>query len=361
MAEHVEPGGSGESRSESWLQIHSSRGFVDWLAQEGVSLGCTTYQAGKLILLGRNAERKLSIVERTFPSCMGLWGNGRRMWMSSLGQIWRFENALGPGQLHQGYDRVYVPRVGYTTGDLDVHDLAEDVSGRLVFVNTRFSCLASLSSTASFTPLWQPSHLSQLAPDDRCHLNGLALQDGIPFYVTLASLSDVVEGWRDHRRDGGCVLELPGGEVIARGLSLPHSPRVHRDQLWIHNSGTGEFGCVDPRTGVFEAITFCPGYLRGLAFSGDWAIAGLSRPRRNSAFDGLVLGERLEFERAEARCGLVVIDLRTGHIVHWAWFEGDVSELYDVIVLPGTARPLVLGFKTSEVFNFLSVDAGGRL
>ena len=139
---------------------------------------------------------------------MGLYGDGQTLWLSSIFQLWRFENALAPGELHNGADRLYVPRVGYTTGDLDIHDIAVESSGRVVFVNTRFGCLAALSDQSSFTPLWRPPFLSKLAPEDRCHLNGLALEGGKARYVTAVSVSDVADGWRNRRRDGGVVIDV---------------------------------------------------------------------------------------------------------------------------------------------------------
>ena len=120
-------------------------------------LAFTTYQAGKLLLLGLQPDGRLAVFERTFNRCMGLHGDSQTLWMSSLSQLWRFENVLAPGELYNGGDRLYVPRVGYTTGDLDIHDIAVEASGRVVFVNTRFGCLATLSEQSSFTPLWRPS------------------------------------------------------------------------------------------------------------------------------------------------------------------------------------------------------------
>src|SRR5258708_22119121 len=156
--------------------------------------------------------------------------------MSTLYQLWRFENALRPGFQHQGCDRLYIPKVGYTTGDLDVHDIAVEASGRVLFVNTKFGCLATLSERDSFTPLWRPPFVSRLAAEDRCHLNGLALEDGRARYVTAVSPSDVVDGWRDRRGDGGCVGEVTTNRTVAAGLSMPHSPRFHQGQRWVLNS-----------------------------------------------------------------------------------------------------------------------------
>ena len=99
------------------LEVNTSRQFTNWLLEHKLSLGFTTYQAGKLFLLGLQPNGKLSVFERTFNRCLGLWGDGQTLWMSSLYQLWRFENVLEPGQSASGYDRLYVPQVGYTTGD----------------------------------------------------------------------------------------------------------------------------------------------------------------------------------------------------------------------------------------------------
>lgn len=337
------------------LEISTSRQFTNWMLEQKLNLGFTTYQAGKLFLLGLQPNGRLSVFERTFNRCLGLWSNGQTMWMTSLYQIWRFENVVATGQSASGYDRMYVPQVGYTTGDLDIHDIAVESSGRVVFVNTLFSCLATISDTHSFIPLWKPPFISKLAAEDRCHLNGLALENGRAKYVTAVSQTDVADGWRDRRHDGGCVIDVETNEIIASGLSMPHSPRVYRDKLWLLNSGTGHFGFVDRATGKFEKVAFCPGYLRGLSFHGDYAVVGLSKSRENKTFSGLELDNNLKSGDAEARCGIQVIDLNTGDVVHWIRVEGVVTELYDVVTLPNVVRPQSIGFKTDEIRRVLRI------
>ncbi len=339
------------------LEIVASRQFVSWLAGINASLAFTTYRAGKVFLIGSQPDGRLSIFERTFNRCMGLCVAGSGFYMSSLFQLWRFENILDPGQTHNGYDRAYVPIVGYTTGDLDIHDVAVDGGGRVVFVNTLFSCLATVGEKDSFVPLWRPPFVSKLAAEDRCHLNGLAMDNGKPAYVTAIAATDVADGWRDKRADGGCVVDVRSNQVIATGLSMPHSPRLSRDQLWLLNSGMGEFGVVDPETGRFQPIAFCPGYLRGLGFIADYAVVGLSKPRENRTFTGLPLDGALARKNAEAQCAIYVIDLRTGDAVHWLRIEGIVEELYDVVVLPGVRRPMAFGFKTDEIRRVVKVGA----
>ncbi|WP_416896650.1 MAG: TIGR03032 family protein [Minwuia sp.] len=344
------------SANDEKLVLTPSRQFGSWLAEQRISLAFTTYQAGKLFLIGTQADGRLSIFERTFNRCMGLWADGQTLWMSSLFQLWRMENILPAGESYQGYDRVYVPQVGYTTGDIDVHDVAVDTDGKPVFAATLFGCLATVSDRYSFRPLWKPPFLSKLAAEDRCHLNGLAMRDGKPAFVTAVSRSDVADGWRDRRTDGGIVIDVESGEIVAEGLSMPHSPRWHNGKLWLSNAGTGEFGHIDLKTGKFEPLAFCPGFLRGAAFTGDFAIVGLSMPRENRTFSGLELDDRLKKADTGPRCALQVIDLKSGDIVHWLRIEGVVQELYDVSVLPGVRRPMAIGFMTDEIRRVLTVD-----
>lgn len=338
-----------------WVEITASRQFPEWMAQSRLSLAFTTYQSGKLFLVGLKADGKLAVFERTFNRCMGLWGDGQTLWMTSLYQIWRFENALAPGELMEEHDRLYVPRVGYTTGDVDAHDIGVDAGGRPVFVATLFGCLATVSETHSLIPLWKPPFLSRLAAEDRCHLNGLAMQDGKARYVTAVSKSDVVDGWREHRRDGGCVVNVETNDIVLDGLSMPHSPRLHHGRLWLCDSGTGRFGYVDEKQGRFEEVAFCPGYMRGVAMAGDYAVVGLSRPRGDKTFSGLALDDELRRRNAQPRCGLVVINLKTGDTVHWLQITDIVEELYDVVLLPNVKRPMAIGFVSDEIRRILTL------
>lgn len=336
-------------------EIMGSRQFPHWLAEQNISLAFTTYQTGKLFLIGTGADRRLWIFERTFNRAMGLCATSSSLYLSSLYQLWRFENALEPGQIHEGCDRLYVPQIGYITGDLDIHDIAIDSNGKIIFVNTLFGCLATVSETHSFVPLWKPPFISKLAAEDRCHLNGLAMENGEPRYVSMVSQTDIADGWRDRRVKGGCIMDITTNEVVLSDLSMPHSPRWYQDKLWLLNSGTGYFGYIDRQTGQFEPVTFCPGYLRGLAFAGDFAIVGLSKPRHNKTFMDLPLDETLKAKDAEARCGLQIIDLRTGDILHWLRIDGYIEEMYDVAVLPNVRRPMALGFKTDEIRRVITV------
>jgi uncharacterized protein (TIGR03032 family) len=335
------------------LEITGSRHLINWLQTQQISLALTTYQSSRLFLLGVKPNGNLSGFERLFDRAMGLYATPERLYMSSRYQLWQFDNVLAVGELDKGYDKLYVPRIAYTTGDLDIHDLVVDKNQNIIFVNTLYNCLATVSEHHSFKPLWQPPFISKLVAEDRCHLNGLALVNGEARYVTAVSQSDVIDGWRERRRDGGCVIDIKTNEIIAKGLSMPHSPRWYQGKLWLLNSGEGEFGYIE--NGEFKPVTFCPGYMRGLAFSGDFAIIALSKAREKT-FTGLALDEKLAAKEVDARCGLMIIDLKTGEIAHWLRIEGVITEFYDVQVLAGVQRPKALGLKTDEIQRLITIE-----
>lgn len=344
------------------FNISCSRHLATWLAEVNASLAFSTYQSGELFLVGRRPDGELSVFERRFNRCMGLWTDSQTLWLASRYQLWRLENMLPDGQVDSGgFDRLFVPRVGYTTGDIDVHDMAIEANGRLVFVSTLASCLATVSERYSFQPLWRPPFVSRIAIEDRCHLNGLALDNGVVRYVTACGQSDVVDGWRDCRDDGGCVIDIISNEIVCGSLSMPHSPRVHEGKVWLLDSGRGQLGYVDLQRGGFERVAFCPGFARGLSFIGDYAVVGLSKPRRDGSFGGLALDAALLDRNAKARCGLQVIDLRTGDAAHWLRVEGSIQELYDVVAMPNVRQPKALGFMTNEIHHALSLPTDNSL
>ena len=339
------------------VQIIASRNFIDWMQASQISLAFTTYQSSRLMLLGIDAQGKMSGIERIFDRAMGLYTTPSRLYLASRYQLWQLDNVLGAGELYNNYyDKVYVPRIAYTTGDLDVHDLALSTdSNQPVFISTLLNCLATTSDSYSCTPLWKPAFISSIINEDRCHLNGLAMVEGKPRYVTACSQSDTIDGWRDKRQKGGCVIDIQSNEVIANGLSMPHSPRFYQGKLWLLNAGTGDFGYVELNTGKFQPITFCPGFLRGLAFVENYALVGLSKPRREQTFSGLELDKRLIAKKAEPWCGIMVIDITTGTVVHWFRLEGEITELYDVQVLHGVKCPYALGFQSDEISRLITL------
>lgn len=341
------------------FSLVTSRHFPEWLASVKYSLAFTTYQAGKVFFLGVKPDGKSSVFERSFARCMGMGvsGNGRSILLASEYQVHRLDNILPDGARNaDGMDAAFAPHQSWVTGDLDIHDIGFGKDGQPIFINTLFNCIATVSEGYSFKPLWKPPFISRYAAEDRCHLNGMALEDGAPRFVTAVSRSDTADGWRDRRVDGGIVIDVASGEIVLGGLSMPHSPRLYGGKLWLLNSGTGEFGFVDQTAGSFVPVAFVPGFARGMAFVAGHAVIGLSLPRDNRTFSGLPLESALAQRDTEARCGLAVINLESGDMTGWVRVGGVVRELYDVAALAGLQYPSAIGFKSNEVKHVLSID-----
>jgi uncharacterized protein (TIGR03032 family) len=333
------------------LQSIYTHSVPELLQTLGCSVMVTTYQAGRLVLLRAEPGAQggqLNSHFRAFNKPMGLASERGRVALGTVGEIWEFHDIQGireklnkPGEpLH---DAAYLPRSIHFTGDIQIHEMAwvPDPSGlsTLWFVNTRFSCLATRSGIFSFTPRWRPKFISALAPEDRCHLNGMALRESQIRYVTALGESDRQGGWRDNKRSGGILMDVPSNEIIARGFSMPHSPRWHEGRLWILDSGNGGMGVVDQQTGKYEEVCRMPGFTRGLDFVGPYAFVGLSQVRESAIFSGIAIAELKPEDRS---CGMWVVDTRSGTIAGFVKFTNAVQEVFAVQVLPSIRWPDVV-------------------
>jgi uncharacterized protein (TIGR03032 family) len=338
------------------VNITFSGGLAEFLQRQNIAFGFTSYQSGRLYLVGNSSKSRLALHEANFPKAMGIHANASRIYLGTLTDIVRLENVLLPDQrANELHDKVYVPRNAHTTGSVDIHELGIRPNGRIVFVNTAYNCLCEPSMTHSFKPLWKPSFISKIVREDRCHLNGLAMVDGEPGYVSAVCRSDVIDGWRDRRHDGGIIIDVRSDEIVAEGLSMPHSPRWYREKLWVLNSGTGELGWIDRQSKTFQPLAFLPGFLRGLSFHGDYAFVTLSKPR-HGRFEGLELDAKLKDKGADAWCGVQIISLIDGSVAQWLRLDGPISELFDISVLPGVQNPITLGQQSAEIRSFITLD-----
>ena len=333
-------------------ELFPSPGLGAWLKEVNGSLAFSTYQSARLFFLFAGDTGEMVAQERIVGSAMGLAINQNALWISNKEQVWRFSN-VGPLTIKdEVWQAVYMPRKGYFLGGCDTHDIIPRATfkGRgheLAFVNTNYSCIAAIDAHWGFTPIWKPDFITALSPEDRCHLNGMGERDGELAYATLCGRFDTPIGWKAVKNGGGCVIDIRTDEVLCEGLSMPHSPRWYRDRLWLLNSGDGDFGYLDGDR--FVPVTMCPGFARGLCFVGDYAVIGLSRLRDNTFASGMSIKERMERLSIQQRCGLIVVDLRTGKIVHWLNIRGVISELYDVGFLSGITRPYTPGFSEPDL------------
>jgi uncharacterized protein (TIGR03032 family) len=277
-----------------------------------------------------------------FERAMGLAVKPDAIAVASRAQVWLLAAApeIAPRIEPAGRrEACFLARSSHFTGEVQAHELAWGAGDELWLVNTAFGCLCTLDARHSFVPRWRPPFLSALAPEDRCHLNGLAMVDGAPRYVTVLGEADTPQGWRANKVSGGCLIDVPSGETVARGFAMPHSPRVHGGRLWVLNSGAGRLALVDPVTGQAQTVTELPGYARGLGLHERYAFVGLSKIRETSTFGGMPIAER----RGELKCGVGVVDLTTGRLTAHLEFLTGVEEIFDVQVVPFARRPALSG------------------
>jgi uncharacterized protein (TIGR03032 family) len=321
---------------DAFASVHTEA-IPELLSGIASSLAVSTYQSGRLILV-RMLEGKVNTHLRYFPSPMGVARAGRTLVLGTKRMVWEYRDqpALAAKvEPRDSHDACFLPRGSYVTGDVAIHEIAF-AGGELWFANTRFSCLATLDRQHSFIPRWRPPFVTKLAAEDRCHLNGIAVRDDAIRYVTALGTTDVAGGWRERKADGGVILDVPSGEVVASGLSMPHSPRWYRGRLWVLESGKGELNVIDLDTGASRTVAQLPGFTRGLAFAGRYAFVGLSQVRE-SVFGGIPLAKRLPDD--DRRCGVWVVDIETGASVGFLRFEGAVQEIFDVQLLGGIRCP----------------------
>lgn len=314
------------------LSSQHTQTFPLFLEQAGISLVVSTYQAGKLILL-RPQDKVLNTHFIDMQKPMGIALREPVLAIGTGFQLWTYYNMPGAAAKVEPlntHDSCYLPRNLHITGDIDIHEMAFADDGELWLINTRMSCLCTLSAEHSVEPRWRPPFVSSYDLFDRCHLNGLAMRDGKPAYVTALGETDKPGGWRENKASGGLLMEIDSNRVIARGLSMPHSPRWYQDKLWVLESGAGSLATVDLETGALDTIIELPGFTRGLEFIGRYALIGLSQVRETAVFAGLPLTERCQ----DRQCGVWVVDIVERQIIGFVVFSGDVQEVFSVQILP---------------------------
>ncbi len=323
------------------IRFHHSASFPQVLSEAGCSLLISTYQAGQLVAVGV-ADGQLTFSFRRFDRAMGVAVAADRIAVAGERQIWSLpdHSELAAAITPAGrYDRCWLPRTSTVTGAIQSHEIAWGATDHgepdLWIVNTLFSCLAGLDPHYSFVPRWRPPFISEVAAQDRCHLNGLAMRDGSPAFVTVMAPTNTPSGWRKMPHNSGTVLDVVSGEAVTTGLAMPHSPRWHDGNLFVLNSGMGRLERVDPATGHREEIAALPGYARGLAFHRDLAFVGLSRIRETAIFGDVPIAAYYE----ELKCGVGVIELSTGNTVATLQFANGVEEIFDVQTVPGARCP----------------------
>jgi uncharacterized protein (TIGR03032 family) len=336
-----------DSQTHALRSVYTSN-LPEIMAQLNISLVISTYQAGKVILV-RNDGGTINTHFRNFQKPMGIAVHHQsHLTIGGTKTVWYLRNMPAVAQKIDPpgkHDACYLPRRIHITGDIDIHEMAYADDGELWIVNTRFCCLCTVDRDHSFYPRWRPHFITALAPQDRCHLNGIGLVDGRPKYVTALGETDTPGGWRENKKNGGVLMDVETNEVLLQGLSMPHSPRWYQEELWILESGEGSIAVADLEAGTWETVTQLPGFTRGIDFVGPLAFIGLSQVRESATFSGIPLVERL----TERICGVWVVNIQTGQTVAFLRFEEGVQEIFAVQVLPGIHFPEIMEWQDERL------------
>ncbi len=327
-----------EVEADKSLHFEHSGNLINWLKINNVSFVFSSYITHKVYTVGVDPNDKLSIWFTCFERPTGITIVGDDAYIVTKNSLKHFHNN---NKMEDGFNCNFSPRTSYNLGEIDAHDIIIDKDNKVLFCNTKFSCISSISDKHNFTVEYIPPWITKLACEDRCHLNGICTDsDGTVRYVTSVCDSDVHDGWRKRRgEEDGFVYDIIENCVVCSNLTMPHSPRMYMNKLWVLNSGKGEFGWIN--AGTFIPITFIPGFIRGLDFVGKYAIIGSSLDRHERRFMGLLLEKILIEKKIEARCGIYIVDITNGSIIATLTSES-VRELYDVKFIKNVTRPRFL-------------------
>ena len=304
------------------------------------TIALSTYQAGKIVLLSAPTPDKIVLLARTFEGAMGIATKDKKMAVACKSNLHILANTPDMAKTYPPkqniYDALYMPRATYYTGQLALHDLSWQKND-LLAVNTLFSSVVKIDDDFSFTPVWKPKFITELAPEDRCHLNGMAMKGDEIKYMTALGETDTAGGWRENKTKGGVLIDAPSNEIILRNLSMPHSPRIYDNKVYLLQSAAGELIEADVEKGTYQTITKFDYFLRGMDKIGDYLFIGHSKLRHTtSVFKDLPIAKKSQ------KAGVIIVHLPTGAIVGNIMYENSVDEIYDVKVLPNTVRPNII-------------------
>ncbi|MDG1922580.1 MAG: TIGR03032 family protein [Glaciecola sp.] len=384
------------------------------LGELGISVAFTSYQASRLMLVRTDGE-EIDINFKHFPRPMGLSYTGSELTLGTFSQIINFkrEDALLPqikddlapieqditaprakskheqnkeeavpleltdeqraqieqqnqqikqrqAQLHKAVDprtdSCFITRSSHYSGMINIHDIAWG-NGQLWAVNSSFSCLCTFNPDYSFEPYWKPYFISQLEPEDRCHLNGMTLRDGKPAFVTTFSTFDEPGKWRDGDKFNGTLMSVAENRILVDGLAMPHSPRWYNDKVYFCNSGHGEVKTYCEKTQSVDTLIELPGFTRGVDFYGSLMVVGLSKVRQSDVTKPAPLAKKYD----ETYSGLAFINLDTNELIGLLSFTGNVDQVYDVAIIHDSTFPEIIEPSNPRLRNHFTYPSSTHL
>ena len=234
-------------------------------------------------------------------------------------------------------------RSQFFPGCLYVHDLAL-MNGELHAAAAGINAVVRLGSAGDYQRVWWPRCIEKVGAkafqQNYLQLNSIAAGSSLSRSYVLAS-TDVPSRLRpgnpafpvDRR---GVVFSGATRDVMIRGLTRPHSARLHQGRVWLDNSGYGEVGFG--QDGHFQPAARLAGWTRGLTFHGDIAFVGISRviPRFRGYAPGLDVDK--------SHCGIVALHAKTGTVLgSILWPYGN-----QIFGLDWAPRSMTSGFAFSQ-------------
>lgn len=325
---------------EERFQITFDQEVVKVLDELSVSVAISTYQAGRVVVIGTQDGKNLHQIPVPFKRPMGIALEKDQLAVACLDEVQFLANSehiVKKKKVNEKqFDAFFVHRATYNTATIDLHDIGFG-KGHLWAINTSFSCVCTLDKTNSFVPKWKPNFITALVPEDRCHLNGMAIKDGLPKFVTALGSANTKEGWRANTMSGGVLMEVPSGEIILEGLAMPHSPRYYEDELYVLTSGDGKLLKVDTSAKRFEVVTDFGCFVRGMDFYGKYAFVGMSKIRESSkSFKDLKVSDNSK------NAGIIIFDMESRRVVGKLLYHSTVEEIYDVRLFTEHVKPAII-------------------
>ena len=354
--------------------------FPGILKALNISLAVTSYQTHRLIFIRSDGET-IDTYFKTFQRPMGIYADSNRLTLGTFSQVLEFKRCddllmkIKNGDLDntdamprkllekdkekmqaliekrkqeleevKKSDTLFLSRAALTTGMINIHDIAWGTEGLWV-VNSTFSCLSTLSTSFSFIAKWKPHFISEIIAEDRCHLNGMALKDGKPKYVTTFNKFNTRDSWTKCDKHDGTLMDVDTNEILIDGLIMPHSPRYNNGKVYVCDSGTGKILQYDPENGELTEIIKLQGFTRGLTFYGPLMFVGLSQSRASDIKKPAPITKEYE----ETYSGIWIINLKNYQEIAYIKFEGDVHQIYDIAIIPDALYPSLINIEDSLI------------
>ena len=320
------------------------------------SIAISTYQAGKLVFISAKDEDSLTQLPRNFQKVMGIAEDykNQKLALACKDEIIIFKNskelALYYPKAPNKYDALYMPRATFHTGALDIHDLSFGENEELFAVNTLFSSIVKIDTNYNFTPYWSPPQIDKITGEDRCHLNGMAMKNGMPKYATAFNDGNTPQSWRDKITESGVIYDIENNKMIAKDLAMPHTPRIYNNELYVLLSATGELVKINKENGTYDVVVKIGGFVRGMSLHKDYLFIGQSKLRKNSSTFG-----KLPFAKDANQAGIVIVHLPTKSITGKITYLTSLDEIYDIHILADKIRPNILNTLTEDYKEGLSI------